>query len=259
MSTSAPLSRVTPHPNGDQKRATLTPEKDNATSALFAHSKQLPRIFVVDRDSMSSDLMAKALASERKCIAVAIRPSDLLQQIATREIDVVVIGADQSSELGSGFDLASAVARVHPKTCIILLLNEPTHSIVVQAFRCGARGVFSRQEPISEFLACIEHVCKGYIWAGKEETNFLLEAFRSIPSPMILGGIPTLTTRELEVVRCASTGRTNKAIAISLGLSEHTVKNYLFRAFEKLGVSSRVELLFYLTNCDNSFSNEKPE
>jgi DNA-binding NarL/FixJ family response regulator len=40
---------------------------------------------------------------------------------------------------------------------------------------------------------------------------------------------------------------TNKIIAAELGLSEHTVKNYLFRSFEKIGVSNRVELLFYLT------------
>lgn len=40
-----------------------------------------------------------------------------------------------------------------------------------------------------------------------------------------------------------------EAIARELRLSEHTVKNYLFKAFEKLGVSSRIELLFYLTAC----------
>ena len=49
-----------------------------------------------------------------------------------------------------------------------------------------------------------------------------------------------------QVVHCAARGKTNKAIASELCLSEHTVKNYLFKAFEKLGVSSRVELLFYL-------------
>jgi DNA-binding NarL/FixJ family response regulator len=60
-------------------------------------------------------------------------------------------------------------------------------------------------------------------------------------------------------VQCAATGQTNKAIASELGLSEHTVKNYLFRAFEKLGVSSRVELLFYLTVRGHSFGPRKVE
>jgi two-component system, NarL family, nitrate/nitrite response regulator NarL len=54
----------------------------------------------------------------------------------------------------------------------------------------------------------------------------------------------------MQVVRAAASGKTNKAIARDLRLSEHTVKNYLFRAFEKLGVSNRVELLFYLSTRD---------
>jgi DNA-binding CsgD family transcriptional regulator len=58
--------------------------------------------------------------------------------------------------------------------------------------------------------------------------------------------ISALTKRELEVVRQAGEGLNNRQIAEKLGLSEHTVKNYIFRIFEKIGVSSRVELLFYL-------------
>jgi hypothetical protein len=46
-------------------------------------------------------------------------------------------------------------------------------------------------------------------------------------------------------------------IASELNLSEHTVKNYLFRAFEKLGVSSRIELLFYLTMRGHTFDGAK--
>jgi DNA-binding NarL/FixJ family response regulator len=90
---------------------------------------------------------------------------------------------------------------------------------------------------------------------------FLLEALKSLPAPVELTEIDssTLTKRELQVVQCAATGQTNKAIASELGLSEHTVKNYLFRAFEKLGVSSRVELLFYLTVRGHSFSPRKVE
>ena len=121
--------------------------------------------------------------------------------------------------------------------------------------------MFSRQRPMAEFLHCVEHVRKGFIWAGRQETNALLEAFRSIPAPDVLTAknSPSLTARELQVVKCAARGKTNKAIAAELGLSEHTVKNYLFRAFEKLGVSSRVELLFYLTVGGHTFSSTKAD
>ena len=57
-------------------------------------------------------------------------------------------------------------------------------------------------------------------------------------------GLNLLSKRELEVVRCLAEGLTNREIADRLGLSQHTIKNYLFRVFDKLGVSSRLELLF---------------
>jgi DNA-binding NarL/FixJ family response regulator len=65
----------------------------------------------------------------------------------------------------------------------------------------------------------------------------------------------TLTAREWQVVKSAALGMQNKEIARQLGLSEHTVKNYLFRVFEKLGVSNRVELLYYLTHPDLRMPN----
>jgi DNA-binding NarL/FixJ family response regulator len=65
-----------------------------------------------------------------------------------------------------------------------------------------------------------------------------------------------LTDREFQVVQCAATGKTNRQIAQALHLSENTVKNYLFRVFEKLGVSSRVELLFYLTLRGHTFGGQ---
>jgi len=121
--------------------------------------------------------------------------------------------------------------------------------------------VFNRQMSMSQFVDCVKQVRTGSIWAGAEETVFLLEAFRSFPTfgSITEGDSLPLSARELQVVRSAASGRTNKAIATELSLSEHTVKNYLFRAFEKIGVSSRVELLFYLTMRGHTFSDLKNE
>lgn len=207
------------------------------------------RVFIVDRDSMSSDLLANALARDSGFESAVVKASDLLSALAVNDVDLVVIGAEIDLKPGTGFDLAQSVARSHPNVAIVMLLNGASHDSVVAAFRCGARGVFSRQQPMSEFLDCVERTSKGFIWAGPVETDYLLAAMKQVPSSsiMIESDSAILTARELQVVRLASTGKTNKVIAGELGLSEHTVKNYLFRAFEKLGVSSRIELLFYLT------------
>lgn len=58
-------------------------------------------------------------------------------------------------------------------------------------------------------------------------------------------GDKLLTSREEQVVALVADGLSNRHIAGELGLSEHTVKKYLFRIFEKLGISNRVELVLY--------------
>jgi len=67
-------------------------------------------------------------------------------------------------------------------------------------------------------------------------------------------GIELLSARERQVMQHVAEGMTNREIAKALGLSSHTVKNYLFRIFDKLGVSSRTELLCLTIN-----SNEPTE
>ena len=101
---------------------------------------------------------------------------------------------------------------------------------------------------LPELPSCIEHVSRGEIWASRNHSQFLLEALRSTPSCEGIAGakIDLLSRRELQVAEHAAQGESNKQIADRLGLSEHTVKNYLFHVFEKLGVSTRFELLFLL-------------
>lgn len=219
------------------------------------------RVLIVDRDAMSSDLLATRLARDGDFLASGVRSTDLLDRMANGKAHLVVIGADLNDETKSGFDLAHTVCREFPTIPIVILLNQSTHDSVIHAFRSGARGVFSRELTVDDFIDCVEHVRKGFIWAGAQETTFLLDALRSIPSPNISMASESspLTERELQVVKCAARGKTNKVIACELGLSEHTVKNYLFRAFEKLGVSNRVELLFYLTVKGHSFGPGEPE
>lgn len=250
-----------PHDCSDtsQMRPRRGPSKARNTERVVKIS-QLPqastRVLIVDRDSMSSDLLANALSREDRFEGAAIQPSELLQTLAATDVDLVVLAVDANSNPGSSFTLASEVTLAYPDIYVIVLLNQTTHELVINAFRCGARGVFSRQMNMSEFLDCVKHVAKGLIWAGKRETGALLEAFKSIPAPNVLfeDDAPELTVRELQVVQCAAKGKTNKTIASELRLSEHTVKNYLFHAFDKLGVSNRVELLFYLTIRGHKFS-----
>jgi two-component system nitrate/nitrite response regulator NarL len=250
-----PHMHLASFPSRDGSYRTSAKSRDHDSELKgFEDPEIIFRVLIVDRDSMSSDLLATALTRGRDCQAMAVRSADLLPRMADGQAQLVVIGADLNQDTNTGFDLARTALHLHPDVPIVILLNQSTHDSVINAFRSGACGVFSRQQPVTEFLDCIDHVRKGCIWAGKHETRLLLSALGSVPSPnMLTESDSSLTMRELQVVKCAARGKTNKVIACELGLSEHTVKNYLFRASEKLGASNRVELLFYLTKQGHSF------
>jgi two-component system, NarL family, nitrate/nitrite response regulator NarL len=260
MSSSQTPKVPFPSHEGTHWNGPKPPKNEVGLRTFNNHASQF-RVLIVDRDEMSSDLLAARLARDGSIQASGVRSADLLDSMATGDVQLVVIGADLNQVSKTGFDLAKAVRRQYPNAPIVMILNQSTQDAVINAFRSGARGVFSRQQQVADFFDCVEHVRKGFIWAGPQETAFLLDALISVPSPNMLlaNDSSPLTMRELQVVKSAARGKTNKVIACELGLSEHTVKNYLFRAFEKLGVSNRVELLFYLTQGGHNLSGTQAQ
>ena len=207
------------------------------------------RIVIADRNRMGSQLLAESLGHGPRFEIVAIATAaDVLPIVATGHPHVALISADLDSGAKKGLQVARNLNSRHPSVHIVMLLETGTRESVTSAFRCGAAGVFCRTDPLPELPSCIEHVGRGEIWASRNHSQFLLEALRSTPSCEGITGanIDLLSHRELQVAEHAAEGQSNKQIADQLGLSEHTVKNYLFRVFEKLGVSNRCELLFFL-------------
>ena len=71
------------------------------------------------------------------------------------------------------------------------------------------------------------------------------------PQQKQVGSDPPLTAREQDVARLVASGLSNKAIAQRLGLQEGTVKVHLHNIYQKLGISSRVELILMTTPFGN--------
>ena len=88
---------------------------------------------------------------------------------------------------------------------------------------------------------------QGQIWANSKQLRSVLDAFATATPLRLVNsqGRVLLTKREMDVVKLVVDGHTNRDVAQKLGLTEHTVSNYLFRIYEKLGISSRVELVLY--------------
>jgi DNA-binding NarL/FixJ family response regulator len=71
--------------------------------------------------------------------------------------------------------------------------------------------------------------------------------------------ITTLSKREMEIVQLAASGLSNCEVGQRLSLSESTVKNNLVHVYEKLGISTRIELILYILSYHQSNESEERE
>lgn len=203
---------------------------------------------MADPVAMSCQLLAEALLRSRRYHAVpAPRLEEALRLLDSAPFDVILVGTSASQDPLESLRLVREIRGSHPEVNIVVLLDTPERSLVVEAFRSGAGGIFCRSESFEALCKCILCVREGQVWASSSELQFVLEALIK-PLPIEGNGLPgsnRLSKREEEIARLVAGGFSNREISQRLDLSEHTIKNYLFRVFEKLGVSTRVELALY--------------
>jgi DNA-binding NarL/FixJ family response regulator len=224
-------------------------------------SLQAIRVLAADSTRMNSQLLANALIRDKRFLLLECEPtaSAILATTAAQKPDVVLLSPRIEDNPNLGFQVARQLLAAHPHTRIVMLLDAPERGTVVEAFRTGARGVFCRTESLKSLSKCIRCVFDGQVWANSNELHFLLEALSQAMSTRMVGAAGvSLSKREQDVVNCVAEGLSNREIASRLTLTEHTVKNYLFRIFDKLGVSSRVEVVLYAFNMGRPISSSTP-
>ena len=213
--------------------------KQNNISVLFASPHGLTR-----------ELMMGALNRHEHfhVVACASTTREVLEAVQSADVDVALIGGTLADGPMSGFGVLRQIHECSPQVKSVFLFYGPERHLVVNAFRAGARGVFCfSQSNFKSLCRCVEQVHAGQVWANSSELSEVVEAFSQM-APMRLvnaNGMALLTKREEDVVRLLAEGLQNRDIASELNLSEHTIENYLFHIFDKLGVSSRVELVLY--------------
>jgi DNA-binding NarL/FixJ family response regulator len=209
-------------------------------------------VLVAESCAMSCELMATALERSGSGLAVvasATDTSEVMNSYLGVAPDVCLISANLKDGISSGFKATRDLRNQAPEARVILLLDLEQSQTVVDAFRAGAVGVFSREEPFEILCKSIQKVYEGQFWISNRQIQFLIDSLKdSQPAITDARGTQLLTKREQGLVHLVAEGRTNKEISRELNLSEHTVRNYLFRIFNKLGTSNRLELALYAIN-----------
>ena len=207
-------------------------------------------ILIAEANHMNCQLVENAFRPRRNRLVVvgAVVSSDqALALLKESEPDVAIISAQLKEGPLEGYQVLRELLSRGSRTRAIMLLDSRERSVVIDAFRAGARGVIFRDEPLKMLGKCIHAVHRGQVWVNSEHLGYLLEALgQAVPSRLQQTRLKEhLSKREEDVVRLVAEGLSNKEVSENLGLSEHTIRNYLFRVFDKLGVSTRVELVLY--------------
>ena len=198
---------------------------------------------------MDCQLLAGAI--QRNCclqiVGCVTSPSEVLSYVQTSKPDVVVISARLQGGALAGFKLLRELHLLHTGSDFVVLLDADERELVVNAFRSGARGIFCRTGSSKELCKCLQRVHEGQIWANSTQMEYLVDALMRTPVPkaILTKGTVVLGKREEEICQLVATGLSNREISEKLFLSEHTVKNHLFQIFDKLGISTRIELVLY--------------
>lgn len=156
-----------------------------------------------------------------------------------------VLVLDLNMPGGSSLEAIPKVAEVSPGTSVVVLTMQEDPAFAREALRAGARGYVLKQSAGAELVQAIRAAAGGGTWLNPD-----LGARMAAAPDGPTGTLAELSDREIEVLRLIALGHTNGEIAEQLYLSVRTVETHRARIQQKLGVSSRAELVRYALDHD---------
>jgi DNA-binding NarL/FixJ family response regulator len=210
-------------------------------------------LILVNIPAISADLLRFAFAGQQDILILgsASTPSELdslLNDASPDSPDVALVGSSGARQESVALPFLEQITAINSAVRPIVMSANMGQEDVVSFFRSGARGLIcGSQSDLPLLMKCIRCVSEGQVWANSEHLERLLRSLshpRSLKVTNVMGD-SLLSQREEQVLHLLADGLSNRELAKTLKLSEHTVKNHLFRIFDKLGVSSRMEAVLY--------------
>lgn len=188
---------------------------------------------VVVADDHPAMLTAVAETLERAGVTVVARAGDgraAVDAIERERPDVAVL--DIQMPHVSGIDVARLVSADAPGTAFVFYTAFGDRALLAEALDVGARGFVLKDAPLQDLVRAVERVAGGEAYVDPVLAGILVGATTT-------SQLPTLTERELEVLRLLADGLANDGIGAELGISTETVRTHIRNAMGKLDADTR--------------------
>ena len=204
-------------------------------------------ILVDDHPVVLAGLRALVLGlPELELIGLASCAAEALALVRGHRPDIIVL--DMGLPGMSGLMLAERILEEMPDTRIVMLTHYEEPSYVQKALRVGIRGYVLKASPHEKVTQAIRTVLSGGVYIDSDLEDFRSEWIRKLcPTAGVATttASDTLTYREMQVLRLAAVGHSNKEIARRIGLGIKSVETYRYRACKKLMLNSRLDIIRY--------------
>jgi DNA-binding NarL/FixJ family response regulator len=203
------------------------------------------RVMLVDDHEVVREGL-RTLIGRHKEFTVAAEASTMAEAIAAAALakpDVIIM--DVRLPDGSGVEACRAIRETRPETKVIMLTSYADDEALFASIVAGAAGYLLKQTRGQAVIDAITSVANGGSLLDPEVTGKVLERVRrgrEDEDP----AFASLTDQERKVLGHLAEGKTNRDIGTTLFLSEKTVKNYVSRILDKLGLARRAEAAAYM-------------
>lgn len=226
-----------------------TSSRGTRVVGYFAHTRTKPmaktRIVIADDHAVVRRGVRSILESQPgwEVVGEASTGREAVEQVRKLRPDIVVLDIGMP-EL-NGLEATRRIAKEFPRTEVLILTMHNTEEVTREVLRAGARGVVLKSDADETLVAAVKALRQHKPYLGSHATEFVLNRYMRRGAGEVESSAERLTPREREVIQLLGEGKTNKDVAVALGVSVKTAEAHRANIMHKLNLRSVSDLVRY--------------